>query len=124
MNDALSNALDHLASPLQHTTDELVELNERIARLARLMHLQLNHERDLDAVLASASSAQPRLQELRGLLVMRYRLERQLSITHGGEVMRKTLQGVEQAMLARGFQPGQDGIVLGRNTEDSQGWKP
>jgi hypothetical protein len=50
--------------------------------------------------------------ELRGLMVMRYRLEKTMSQSHGVSTAREVLDTCEATLAHEGFRPGQDGLPV------------
>jgi len=121
------------------------ELNARIARLAiglgvslekeaevaRVMH-QKNPASSLahgphtsqDSAVTSHLSSNPdrrmaqKMEELRGLLVLRYDVESQFIADVGVEVTRKILTDSEEKLTREGFKPGADGMDLNRLFKD------
>ena len=111
------------------------ELNERIARLALVLHLQLDDPEDMAKVMAHrpaqtapggvvlgmlefGQESQRRQEqlwtELRGLLVLREDLEKVCLDLVGYVTTSDILVDVEQRMAERGFKLGADGMDLQR----------
>ena len=115
-------------------------LNLRIVRLARTLDLSLQDERDLARAMGRASSrahlterrsmterrTEPRSgrgpdrrvahqwEELRGLLVLRYGVEKSCLDEFGIDVTRKIMTDGEAELERQGFKHGADGIDLAR----------
>jgi hypothetical protein len=116
-------ALDHYANDALRMESSVTELNMRIARLAIALGLRLDQAQDVHRVLSHVSDPDAHAldgqhhrdlswKELRGLLVMRYDLEKHLIDDLGIEVTRQILEDVELHMTVAGFQPGSDGVAL------------
>lgn len=115
-------------------------LNARIARLAIALGVSLENDREV-AELMSESPAAPVLherrvsaehpeaehastssehrlahqrEELRGLLILRYGIEKRFVDDAGIEATREIMNKAEQQLERRGFKPGVDGIDLER----------
>ena len=89
-------------------------LNKRIARLAIALGLELDTDVGLREALESVDPPSPHAhafqEELRGLLTLRYQMEKQLVDEVGSEAMHRMVSEVEQHMERMGFKPGVDGI--------------
>jgi hypothetical protein len=114
------------------------ELNARIARLAIALGVSLDSDEAVQRVLGMAGvraqagppegvgerrrqrvpfSGQDRRQthkwvELRGLLILRYGVEKQYLEAYGLEATRHLLQAAEEHLTREGFKPGADGLDL------------
>lgn len=131
--DAPSNTADRL-DRIEHSIEEL---NARIARLAIALGVALDQPDQVAQVLqqpggqayGGADRRAPRpdggrvwsgqerrrnnnLQELRGLLVMRYGLEKNLLDHVGLTVTHDIMQHVQAHMSREGFKPGADGMQV------------
>jgi hypothetical protein len=92
-------------------------LNERIARLSISLGIELNEEHQIHELL---SMAEPRQHhdthqvrswtELRGLLVLRYSMEKNFAEKVGAETLKQILLEAESHLERSGFKPGADGI--------------
>jgi len=106
---------------------ELVELNERIARLAISLGARLGSEADVQRILdrdvaslrgahapgdAGRHAHQVAWEELRGLLNMRCDLMARALEDLGLEVTRQLTVLVEQSVVRDGFAPGADGFHM------------
>lgn len=89
-------------------------LNKRIARLAIALGLKLDTDMGLSDALEPLPQATPHQrgfqQELRGLLTLRYQMEKQLLDEEGEVAMHRMVSEVEQHMERLGFKHGVDGI--------------
>ena len=89
-------------------------LNKRIARLAIALGLQLDTDVGLREAMEPLAAPTPHQhafqEELRGLLTLRYQMEKQLVDEVGGEAMHRMVSEVEQHMERIGFKHGVDGI--------------
>jgi hypothetical protein len=121
MQSHTEQALDHYANEALRMESSITELNMRIARLAIALGLRLDQAQDVHRVLHHASSTSPEAanaghhthhtwSELRGLLVLRYDLEKHLIDDLGVELSRRILEDAELHMAVAGFQPGTDGL--------------
>ena len=112
---------------LAHIEHTLERLNERIARLARLLDISLASEatrlKILDGSLSmatdwlhSGTSGDRRRShewvELRGLMVLRMRLMKETLDELGLEATYQIAQVVREHMSVEGFQPGSDGFEM------------
>jgi hypothetical protein len=128
-NDApLAGDGDGRALYLQRMALSIEELNVRIARLALALGVSLQTEGELSYLLQEPpaqtdshpfqSTPERRLAskwlELRGLLVLRYGVEKRYVDQVGANVTRQILVDTEAHMLREGFQSGADGIDLHR----------
>ena len=119
-------ALDHYANDALRRESTVTELTIRIARLAIALGLKLDQEQDVHRVLYHT---EPPLAhdkevdrvvhlkarawtELRGLLVLRYELERHLVEEMGLHLSRRILEDAELHLTIAGFKPGIDGLTL------------
>ena len=117
-------ALQAQANSLHRLDHTVAELNERIARLAIALGVSLAQEEDVRRVLAHKPAASPQAHsdshhdmshvwiELRGLLVMRYGIEKHLADDLGASVARRVLAQAEDQLAHDGFKPGADGLDL------------
>ena len=113
---------------LQRMEASIEALNTRIARLAIALGVSLENENELARVMHQIQSqaeshgfqsTPERRQvgqwtELRGLLVLRYGVEKHLVDELGVTVTRELLAEAESHLVRLGFQPGADGIDLHR----------
>ena len=118
-------ALDQHASEALRREATVTDLTMRIARLAIALGLKLDEEQDVHRVLhhASAPAAHDDTpshvihlrarawSELRGLLVLRYELERHLIEDMGLHLSRRILEDAELHLTIAGFKPGVDGLT-------------
>lgn len=116
------------ANSLHRLDTSMSELNARIARLAMVLGLSLDNEDDVRRVLAHHPDPHPLhaaqgpefqklehehvLIELRGLLVMRYGIERHIVEDQGANVTRRVLEQAQAELSRHGFKPGADGLDL------------
>lgn len=125
------------ADRLDRIEQSIEGLNARIARLAIALGLTLDHPEQIAQVLqhsghpsyggderrsprtldASVWTGQERrrnhnLQELRGLLVMRYGVEKNLLDQVGLAATQHILQHVKAQLMREGFKPGADGMKV------------
>jgi hypothetical protein len=123
MNAHFDALLDEHANTLQRWSQELIEINERVARLGMALGLHLEQPTDVQRVLDLNMGPLPKApdkahrfrnewKELRGLMVMRYRLEKMMSQSHGASTTRELLEMSEAALAHKGFRPGQDGLSM------------
>lgn len=117
-------ALDQYANEALRRESTVTDLTLRIARLAIALNLKLDEEQDVHRVLHHASapathnaSPSPVLHlrarawtELRGLLVLRYELERHLVEDLGLHLSRRILEDAELHLTIAGVKPGVDGL--------------
>lgn len=104
-------------------------LNARIARLAIGLGLSLDKQSDLDQLLeqthghtsgqqgtalklSSGHREGHQRNELRGLLILRYRLEADTLSDIGLDATREVFEKSRDNLISRGFKPGADGSVL------------
>ena len=112
---------------LTHIESSLERLNERIARLARLLDVPLDNEATrlkiiegrLSAAtewhtLGAAQDTRRRHEwtELRGLMVLRMHLMKETLDELGLEPTYRIAQLVHEHMTVEGFQPGSDGFEM------------
>lgn len=117
---------------LSHIENTLERLNERIARLARLLDISLESEatrlKILDGSLSmaadwlhSATSDDRRRShewtELRGLMVLRMHLMKTTLDELGLEPTYRIAQVVREHMTQEGFKPGSDGFEMLRRLQ-------
>jgi hypothetical protein len=92
----------------------LEALNKRIARLAIALGLQLDTDVGLREAMQPLAPPAPHhhafQEELRGLLTLRYQMEKQLVDEVGSAAMHQMVSDVEQHMERLGFKHGVDGI--------------
>lgn len=119
-------ALDQHANEALRRESTVTDLTMRIARLAIALGLKLDQEEDVHRVLHHTDA--PAVQdarthavvhlrarawtELRGLLVLRYELERHLIEDMGLHLSRRILEDAELHLTIAGFHPGIDGLHL------------
>lgn len=127
-NALLAGDGDAQALCLQRMALSIEEINARIARLALALGVSLQTEGGLSQLLhgpkpelephAFQSTPERRVAtkwlELRGLLVLRYGVEKRYVDEVGVSVTRQILVETEAHMLREGFQSGADGIDLNR----------
>lgn len=112
LNDmfSLQHRLERLASALE-------DVNNRIARLTQSLHLnlsssgQLHHVLQLDQAEANRHRQQ-RLQELRGLLVIRYDMIAHYAAALGRDATCSLLLYAQQRLLDEGFDPEVSGADI------------
>lgn len=123
MQAATEKALDHHANEAQRIGSAVTDLNMRIARLAIALGIRLDQSEDVHRVLhheLSSTSHHPESDrhrahaytELRGLLVMRYDIEKHLIEDMGLQLSRRILEDAELHLAVAGFKPGVDGLSL------------
>jgi hypothetical protein len=123
MNAHFDALLDEHANTLQRWVHEITQINERIARLGLALGLHLELPADVQRVLDLDIGVVPKDPqqahrwrnewiELRGLMVMRYRLEKTMSQSHGVSTAREVLDTCEATLAHEGFRPGQDGLLV------------
>lgn len=119
-------ALDQYASEALRRESTVTDLTMRIARLAIALGLQLDQEQDVQRVLHHSEPPSTHdgqadrvvhlrtraWTELRGLLVLRYELERHLIEDMGLHLSRRILEDAELHLTIAGFKPGIDGLTL------------
>ena len=124
----------------QHMEASVEALSARIAGLAMALGLSLLNEADVTRVMRSqrvtAGEVERRVglerraasrtdtnsdrrvahswEELRGLIVMRYDVERRCAEIIGGAATRELLIKTEEGLVRRGFKPGAAGIDIKR----------
>lgn len=125
---------DHQSQRLHQMESSIEAINARIARLAMALGVSLRSEADLAQVLtrpaavASERRSTPERraterselcadrrmahlrEELRGLLVLRYSVEKHYVEDAGVAMTHEILLEAEANLLRRGFKPGADGI--------------
>lgn len=94
-------------------------LNERIARLSIGLGIALNEDQQIHELLCMK---QPQhchdphhvrsWTELRGLLVLRYSMEKNFAEKVGAETLKQILLEAESHLVSSGFKPGADGLRL------------
>ena len=126
---------------LQNMASSLQELNARIARLAIGLGVPLETEADVANLMRQKHPASPvaherrrgaeqlddshwganpdrrvahKLEELRGLLVLRYEVEKNYVDDVGVAATRQILSTTEENLAREGFKPGADGMDLNR----------
>ena len=89
-------------------------LNKRIARLAIALGLELDTDVGLRDAMETVAPPSPHAhafqEELRGLLTLRFQMEKQLVDEVGAEAMQLLVSEVELHMESMGFKRGVDGI--------------
>ncbi len=118
-----------LTAHLQRMSDSVEQLSARIARLGKLLNIDLQNENEIDRLLDLDSdapggherrlSARPiagperrrvcQLEELRALLVLRYRLSHIYVKRVGVQVTRHILVEAQDQLERGGFKPGAAG---------------
>ena len=94
------------------------QINARIARLAKTLHMSLDRDSDIAQALQlpvsnSGDALQRRLrQELRGLLVLRYGMAARFSQKMGASLTRELFAYAEENVQRAGFCDGDDGLHL------------
>jgi hypothetical protein len=108
---------DATQGPLHRLEASFEALNARIARLAISLGLALDHEEHIHEILRSPQSvcfADPHRKrywiELRGLLVLRYGMEKSAAEKVGVETLKQILIDAEEHLSIEGFKPGADGL--------------
>jgi hypothetical protein len=116
--DFLSND-DLAAGPLHRIEASFEALNARIARLAIGLGVPLDQDQHIQAVLSSPhplGNADPHhvrhWTELRGVLVLRYGMEKNYAEQIGADTLRQILTDAEEHLAMEGFKPGADGLRL------------
>jgi hypothetical protein len=124
MQALTEHALDQHANEALRRESTVTDLTMRIARLAIALGLRLDDESDVHRVLHHAEAPPHAAEdhrvhlrarawtELRGLLVLRYEIERHLIEDMGLELSRRILEDAELHLSIAGFQPGLDGLTL------------
>lgn len=112
---------------LGHIENTLERLNERIARLAHLLGVSLESEATRMSILDGAPPMRTQWQhpvtpedkrhshewfELRGLMLLRVRLMRDMLSELGLEPTYRIAQLVSEHMRQEGFRPGSDGFEM------------
>jgi len=102
---------------LMRTVSAFDTLNARIARLAMCLGVALEREDHLHSVFKSPEEFVDPLRkryciELRGLLVLRYRMMRNATEKIGVGKLRVILTSVEQQLALDGFKPASDGLLI------------
>ena len=124
MQAPLETALDQHSNAVLRRESTVTDLTMRIARLAIALGLKLDQAPDVQRVLHHTQApigpdehahAVLHLRarawtELRGLLVLRYELERHLVEDMGVHLSRRILEDAELQMTLAGFQSGIDGL--------------
>lgn len=94
-------------------------LNERIARLSISLGIALDEDRQIHELLCMSEPLHRHdphhvrsWTELRGLLVLRYSMEKNFAEKVGAETLRQILLDAESHLERSGFKPGADGIRL------------
>ena len=121
---------------IERVSASLEGINVRIARLASALHVPLNDPQAVEALMTTSPeevvanerrSAQidpaqvtvssehrqsHQLEELRGLLVLRYHMETASLDENGLLVTREAMAQAEDHLIRQGFEPGADGVGL------------
>jgi hypothetical protein len=120
---------------IQRVSASIESINVRIARLASALHVPLNDQvavnalmvshplppvvterRTIPVALAAVNSPERRQShlrdELRGLLVLRYHMEATSLNDNGLTVTHQAMVQAEENLLRLGFKPGADGLSL------------
>lgn len=94
-------------------------LNERIARLSIGLGLELSQDHQIHELLCTAQAPHPQdlhharsWTELRGLLVLRYSMEKNFAEKIGVETLKQILMEAESHLERSGFKPGAAGAPL------------
>ena len=105
--------------PLHRLEASFEALNARIARLAISLGVPLDHEEHIHELLRSPQAvdfADPQHKrywiELRGLLVLRYGLEKSAVEKVGVQTLKQILMDAEEHLAIEGFKPGADGLWI------------
>ena len=121
---------------IERVSASLEAINVRIARLAAALHVPLNDPQAVEALMSTSQeevvanerrrvqidptqvsvSSEHRqahhLEELRGLLVLRYQMETTSLDDNGLLVTREAMAQAEEHLIRQGFEPGADGVGL------------
>ena len=124
--DTISLEISRLES-IQRLEKTFEQLSARIVRLTKLLDIKLDTENGIDQAIHRASQIiegthdhHTRLwQELRGLLVLRYRIEKSSVQELGLPVIQTVITELEQHLEASGYTPKVDGLDLGALLENS-----
>jgi hypothetical protein len=107
------------SGPLHRMEASFEALNARIARLAISLDVPLDHEDHIHDILKSPQAtyfADPQHKrywiELRGLLVLRYGMEKNAAEMVGVETLKQILIDAEEHLALEGFKPGADGLFI------------
>ena len=116
------------ANSLHSIDRSLSELNARIARLGMALGISLEKEEEIQRILNHQPKGHPMhaeqgpefqkneqehvLIELRGLIIMRYEIERHIAQDQGATVTRQVLEQVQVNLKKHGFKPGADGLDI------------
>jgi hypothetical protein len=117
--DPISLDISRLES-IQRLEKTFEQLSARIVRLAKLLDIQLDTDNGVDQAIHRASQIiegthdhHTRLwQELRGLLVLRYQIEKSSVQELGLPVIQTVITELEQHLEASGYAPKVDGLDL------------
>jgi len=96
------------------------DLSMRIARLTQMLSLDLSQDTDmlrvfrLDGVDESSRHRQQRMEELRGLLVMRYGMIRRYAQSLGAPATRSLFVCAQEQLAVRGLNPRVSGADVSR----------
>lgn len=124
--DTISLEISRLES-IQRLEKTFEQLSARIVRLTKLLDIKLDTENGIDQAIHRASQIiegthdhHTRLwQELRGLLVLRYRIEKSSVQELGLPVIQTVITELEQHLEASGYTPKVDGLDLAALLENS-----
>ena len=107
------------AGPLRRIEASFEALNARIARLAISLDVPLDHDQHIHEILKSpppSDTTDPHQRrywiELRGLLVLRYSMEKNIAEQIGAQTLKQILIDAEEHLSIEGFKPGADGMAL------------
>lgn len=121
MSTDFVSAEDLSYGPLHRIEASFEALNARIARLAIGLGVALDHDQHIHDILQSPRphhSTDPHHQrqwtELRGLLVLRYGMEKNYAEQIGAQALKQILIDAEEHLALEGFKPGADGLQLNR----------
>lgn len=114
MQDDEAEAFQAFLDLMARKEAALEGLNTRIARLAIALGLDLTTDVGLRQAMEPGRVFEPRqrpfLEELRGLLTLRYLMEKQLVDELGSQSLHEIVTDVERHMERIGFRHGMDGM--------------
>jgi hypothetical protein len=119
MSTDLFSSTELASGPLHRIEASFEALNARIARLALILDVPLVHDQHVQAVLQKpqpgdcSTPQESRLwSELRGLLVLRYGMEKNYAEQLGATTLKQILIDAEEHLELEGFKPGADGMHM------------